>query len=433
MLIRNNQLEPEKFIDLITNEEIIIYEDVQGSKIWVNYVNDNWIIRPKNINQNPINLVDLAMQKYYKYAWAYLLSLPDEVTELLRPNMYFCFEYFPDEQPAHIKYERIPKNHLILTTICKYGKTYSHDINELKTYADLFGVETLPMIYKGKLSDKQLKAITYFLYTSEQDTKLFLKDTNFTEFFYKLLNPLATKSYLKYDGFQQNLEKIIIRFVKSNKESTLEILNPIYQRMQLKIDSEYTDVYSILLFNFMQWLLSVDIDELEIAGTTREIIYINLICKLYNMYIQKYETNIIDFIFIVPEFFNSDKFRINQALINNETTLDYINKHPKLEYVFKILLSNFQKNHKKEIGIINDIALQHLNNLVRKIELKIETQLNYNHKLNKYSYQLKDLSKYPNIKWEEDNKGYVYPEIDSLFGDEGQNKKKLDKKKNGKY
>jgi hypothetical protein len=429
MLIRSTQLEPEKFIDLISNEEIIIYEDVQGSKIWVNYVNGNWILRPKSINQNPINLIDMAMQKYYKHAWAYLLSLPDEVTDLLRPNMYFCFEYFPDNQPAHIKYERIPKNHLILTCICKYGKTYSYDVNELKTYAELFGVETLPMIYKGKLTDKQLKALTYFLYTNEKDTQIFFKDTNFAEFFYKLLNPFATQSYLKIDGFQQNLEKIVIRFVKSNKEYTLEILNPMYQKMQLKTDSEYSDVYSLLLFNFMQWLIGIDLDEIEIEGTTREIVYINLICKLFNMYIQKYERNIIDFIFVVPEFFNSDKFRINQALINNKTTLDYINKHSKIEYVFKIIMSNFQRQHKKEIGIINNIALEQLNNLSRKIQVKVEEQFNYNIKLNKYSYQLTNLNKYPNIKWEEDSKGYVYPEVDSLFPDnDGSDKKKKFKK-----
>lgn len=429
MLIRSTQLEPEKFIDLISNEEIIIYEDVQGSKIWVNYVNGNWILRPKSINQNAINLIDMAMQKYYKHAWAYLLSLPDEVTDLLRPNMYFCFEYFPDNQPAHIKYERIPKNHLILTCICKYGKTYSYDVNELKTYAELFGVETLPMIYKGKLTDKQLKALTYFLHTNEKDTQIFFKDTNFAEFFYKLLNPFATQSYLKIDGFQQNLEKIVIRFVKSNKEYTLEILNPMYQKMQLKTDSEYSDVYSLLLFNFMQWLIGIDLDEIEIEGTTREIVYINLICKLFNMYIQKYERNIIDFIFVVPEFFNSDKFRINQALINNKTTLDYINKHSKIEYVFKIIMSNFQRQHKKEIGIINNIALEQLNNLSRKIQVKVEEQFNYNIKLNKYSYQLTNLNKYPNIKWEEDSKGYVYPEVDSLFIDnDGSDKKKKFKK-----
>lgn len=428
MLIRNTQIEAEKFIDLISNDEIIVYEDVQGSKIWVNYVNGNWIIRPKSINQNPINLVDLAMQKYYKWAYAYLLSLSDDVTDLLRPNYYFCFEYFPDEQPAHIKYDRIPKNHLILTCICKYGKQYSYNIDELKIYADLFDVETLPMIYKGKLGEKQLKAITYFLHTSQRDLELFFKESNFAQFFYKLLNPFADKSFLKTTGFQNNLEKIIIRFSKTQQEYTLEILNPMYQKMMLKTDSEFSDVYSILLFNFMQWLISVDLEELEILGTTREIVYINLISKLFNMYIQKYEKNIIDFVFTVPAFFNNEKFRINQQLLKNQTTIDIINKHTKLEYVFKIILSSFQNEHKKCIGIINEIALQHLNDLVRKIQLKVEDQFNYNIKLNKHVYQLKDLSKYPNIKWEEDSKGYVYPEIGKLFNDTDSNKKKLDKK-----
>lgn len=429
MLIRNTEIDASKFIDLLSNDELIVYEQIMGSKIFVSYVNGNWILRPKNINQNPINLIDLAMQKYYKWAYAYLLSLPDSVTDLLRPNYYFCFEYFPDEQPAHIKYDRIPKNHLILTCICKYGKTYSYDVDELKTWADLFGVETLPMIYRGRLGEKQLKAITYFLHTSQKDLELFFKETNFTEFFYKLLNPFAANSFLKSSGFQNNLEKIIIRFPKTQQEYTLEILNPMYQRTILKTDSEFSDVYSILLFNFMQWLIGVNLETIEISGTTRELVYINLISKLYNMYIQKNEKNIIDFIFVVPPFFSNEKFRINQQLIKNQTTIDLINKHSKLEYVFKILLSSFQREQKKPIGIINEVALKHLNDMIRAIQLKVEDQFNYNIKLNAHAYQLKDLSKYPNISWEEDSKGRVYPEIGKLFDDTDSSKKKLDTKK----
>lgn len=427
-LIRNNDITPEKFIELISNNEIIIYEEVQASKIWVSYVNGNWLLRPKGITQNPINLIDLAMQKFYKYAWAYLLSLPDEVTDLLRPNYFFCFEYFPDEQPANIKYDRIPKNHLILTCICKYGKQYIYDMDELKTWADLFDVDTLPVIYKGKLSERQLNAINYFLHTSKRDLELFFKDSNFSQFFYKMLNPFTNNSFLKDNSFNSNLQKIIIRY-NDNQESTLEILNPLYQKMQLKIDSEFSDVYSLLLFNFMQWLLQIDVSKIENSGTTRELVYINLMSKLFNMYCSKYEQNIIDFIFTIPDFFNSDKFRVNQALIKNQTTIELINKHSKLEYLFKIVLSSFQKEHKKEIGIINNIALEHLNKLIRAIQIRVEEQLNYNTQLDRHSYQLKDLSQFPNIKWEEDHRGNVYPEIGTLFGETDSDKKKLDKKK----
>jgi hypothetical protein len=428
MLIRSKDIEPNEFIKLISKEEIIVYEDVQASKIWVNYVNDNWQIRPKSVNNNPINLIDLAMQKYYKYAYAYLLSLPNEVTDLLRPNIYFCFEYFPDEQPANIKYERIPKNHLILTCICKYKNKYSYNFEELNTYADLFNVETLPVIYQGKLNDKQVQAINLFLHTSKEDLDIFFKDSNFSEFFYKMLNPNVKNSYLN-DKFQENLEKVVIRFNKSEKEYTCEILNPLFQKQELKTQSEYSDIYSIILFNFMQFLLTVDLDNLQIEGTSRELIYLNIVSKLYNMYLEKYSDDILNFSFIVPTFFKTDKFRINQAFIKNETTIDYINTHPKLEYVFKILLSSFKTKMKKTIGVFNETTLEHLNNLIVKLHIKIEEQLNYNIKLNKYSYQLKDLKDYKNITWEEDFKGYVYPEVVSLFGDyDGTDKKKKFKK-----
>jgi hypothetical protein len=430
-LIRSSEIEAEKFIDLLSDEEIVVYEDVQASKIWVNYVNNNWIIRPKAVINNPINLVDMAMQKYYKWAYAYLLSLPENVTKLLRPHYYFCFEYFPDEQPANVKYDRVPKNHLILSCICKYGKHYSYDMDELKVYAELFGVEAMPILYKGRLGDKQIKALTYFIYTSKRDLELFFSETNFAEFFYKMLNPFAKTSYLKNSGYQNNLEKIIIRFLKSNTETTLEILNPMYQKMNLKTDSEFSDVYSILLFNFMQWLMNVELDEIEVAGTTRELVYINLMSKLYAMYIGKYEKSIENFVFTVPSFFNRDKFRINQELIANKTVLDYINKSTKLEYVFKIILASFQRERKKPIGIINDIALEHLNKMVVAIQDKVDMQFNLNSQLNRHTYQLQNLDKFPNLKWEEDAKGYVYPEIGSLFDTDGgsDKKKKFDDKK----
>jgi hypothetical protein len=309
--------------------------------------------------------------------------------------MYFCFEYFPDNQPANISYDRIPKNHLILTCIYKYN-SYVFDVEELKVYADLFDVETLPLLYKGKLSEKQLKAINIFLHTNKQDLEIFFKETNFAEFFLKLLNPNLKNSYLK-NNYHDNLEKLVIRFLKTNCESTLEILNPMYHKMLLHTDAEFSDVYSILIFNFMQWLIHINIEEIECTGTTRELVYINLICKLFNMYVQKNEKNIIDFDFTIPQFFNTDKFKINQDLITNKTTLDYLNIDIKLEYLFKIILSCFQKEKKKNIGILNDTVLLHLNKLIKKINIKVEEQFNYNRKLSKYNFKITDLTAFPNI------------------------------------
>lgn len=425
MLIKYTELDAKQFIKLLTEEEIVIYEDVQASKIWVNYVDGQWLIRPKKISNDPINLIDLAYQKFYKYAVSYLLSLSDEVISLLRPNLYFCFEYFPDEQPANILYDRLPKNRLILTSINKYGKKYSYNFEELNTYAKLFNVETLPVIYDGKLSDKQLKMITYFLYTSTEDVPLIFKDKDFTEFFYKLLNPFTENSYLK-DGFQPNLEKIIIRFKHIEKEMTLEVLNPMYKKMQLTINSEYSNVYSLLIFNFMQYLLKIDLDKYTIKAPNTELTYISLICEIYNEYMLKHANEILDFDFSIPEFFSNDKFKVNQQLIKNKETINWINKDEKFEYLFKIILSVFRHEQKKSIGVLTNTALKYLNELINQIHIKVEKMY-----LISKNIETIDLDKYPNLKWSSDYKGYSYPEIDSIFNDSNDTDKK-DKLKNEK-
>lgn len=412
-LIRHTDLTSTQFLKLLTEQPIIVYEDIQASKIWCSFnkLTKTWEIKPKSPNGIAINMVDLAYQKYYKYVYAFLISLPSEATDLLRQGFQFGFEYFPDNQPANIAYDKMPKNGLILTCICKYGKYFSYDYNEIKTYADLFGVDTLPVLYKGQLSEKQLKAITFYLHTAPNDLDFLYNEISFTKFFYNLLCPNEKASFLKQDDFNSNTEKIIIRFLNSDCELTLEILNTMYKRIEHKSESEFSDVYSVILFKFVEWLITQDISDIETSGNSRDLIYINLISKLFNNWMDKYEKNIIDFKFTIPVFFNQDKFKINQDFIHNKTTLDFINKNAKLEYAFKIILSSFQRERKKTIGIINDQALIHLNALIKKIQIKVEEMLNWNHKLSQFSYKQKDMSQFPNIKYDQDGDGYVYPDL----------------------
>ena len=44
--------------------------------------------------------------------------------------------------------------------------------------------------------------------------------------------------------------------------------------------------------------------------------------------------DLLDFDFVVPEFFDKDKFKINIELISNKLTKDYIKESDKLEYIF---------------------------------------------------------------------------------------------------
>ena len=145
-LITLNGLDDEEILNDLLNDEIIVLEDVQGSKIWVSWNGNEFIIKPKSISSEPINLIDLAMQNYYNPAINYFNSLDNRVKSLLNKRWSFCFEYFPDNQPGNIEYNRVPKNNLVLTALNKGGK-YEFNIDELDEYSRLFDVDVVPVVY----------------------------------------------------------------------------------------------------------------------------------------------------------------------------------------------------------------------------------------------------------------------------------------------
>ena len=209
-LINLNETESQTLLDEIFASEIVVFEDVQGSKIWVNWNGKDFSIKPKSISNQEINLVDLAMQNYYNPAIDYLNSLDIRVKSLLNKKWWFCFEYFPDNQPANIEYERTPKNNLVLSAIYKNGK-YDFIIDEIDEYARLFDVDMLPIMFQGVLSERMIEAIKYFLNTSEEDLEYVFGEKSFAFFFYKILNPASENSFLMQDEFQSNIEKLIIK------------------------------------------------------------------------------------------------------------------------------------------------------------------------------------------------------------------------------
>jgi ketopantoate reductase len=58
-----NGLNNDELLDSIFSEEIIVFEDVQGSKIWVNWNGEKFSIKPKSVSGN----------KYGRFGYAELL------------------------------------------------------------------------------------------------------------------------------------------------------------------------------------------------------------------------------------------------------------------------------------------------------------------------------------------------------------------------
>ena len=421
----------EEILSQIFDNEITVFEDVQGSKICVSIDGDQVAIRPKSVNSDPINLVDLAMQNFYNPAFEFFSGLSPRVKSLLNKNWQFVFEYFPDNQPANISYSRMPKNNLVLTAICKSGK-FNYTLDELVEYARLLDVDCLPIVFKGRLGDEAKQAIKYFLATSEKDLEYVFGERNFCFFFYKLLNPTSTGSFLMDGEFQSNLEKLIIR--GDGADVSFQILNPLYTRMSSLNSTEFVEVYTLILINFLNFCQSVDYDSIRLGGARRHEAYLYLICKLFNIYVSEVREDLLNFEFVIPEFFDKHKFRINRELIPNKLTRQYIEESPKLEYIFKIILGSFSQKKKKPIGVFTDSTIVLFNKFVDFISETIDEYLGKKGERELTKSQLVDFSKWFDIKVDVDAEGDVYPDVwdeiqsRSAGKDKGKGKDKFAKK-----
>lgn len=422
-LITMNDTDREDLLNSIFKEELIVIEDVQGSKIWVNWDGNDFTVKPKSINSEPINLVDLAMQNFYNAAFDYLRSLDSRVKSLLNKKWWFCFEYFPDSQPANIDYDKMPKNGMVLTSIYKGGK-YEFNVDELAEYARLMNVEMVPVLFQGKLTERMVEAIKYFLNTSEDDLEYVFGEKNFAFFFYKILNPTLDSSFLMDEEFQTNIEKLIFRI--KGGDSSFELLNPLYKRVSDSNSTDFVEIYTLILINFMNFCQSIVLEDIKMRGNTRDEAYIYLICKLYNLYLAEVKDDLLDFEFTIPEFFDKDKFKINSELIDNKTTRSYIVDSAKLEYIFKVILGSFNKRKKKPIGVFTDSTVNLFNLFVSRISDHVDSHLNKASEVELTRAGLLDFGDFFDIKYDVDAEGEVYPDIYSEIekGADSKSKKK---------
>lgn len=410
-------LETLKYSDDILNDifnnDITVYEDVQGSKIFMNYDGNKFTIKQKSINNDAISLIDLSLQKYYNKAFNYFFDLPQRVKGLLPKNWHFVFEYFPDNEPANIKYNKLPKNCLILTAIIK-NKKYEYNNLELIEFANLMDVESLPIIFQGILNEQQKTAIKYYLTTSEKDLEYVFGEKNFAYFFYKMLNPSLQNSYLMNENnFQENIEKLILRV--NGKDRNFNIINPLYVRKIENNITEYTEIYTLILVNFLSYCQNIDLHELKLIGTTKDELYMNIMCKLYNMFMNDTSDDMSAFEFVIPVFFDKDKFKINIDLIDNKLTIHYILQNPKFEYIFKIILGSFNKKRNKIVGIFTEQTLFLFNAFVQHISDVVDKNMNIYQEMELQSHGLVNFDDFFDIKYSTDSEEKVYPDVYKEF------------------
>ena len=406
----------DELLDEIFSKELIVYEDVKGSKIYVRWDGEDFLIKSNNLNAEPINFIDDSIDNFYGKAFLYFNGLSDRIKSLLPKKWWFVCEYFPEESNM---YSRNPKNDLVLTSIIKNNKS-DYTVEEIEEYSRLMDIECLPFIFKGILNEKTIEAIKYFLNTSEKDLEYIFGERSFAFFFYKLLNPQITQSFLMKSDFNSNIEKLVIKL--DNSETRFDLLNPLYNKISNQNKTEHIEIYSLILISFLNFCQSIDWKTLKIKGEKREEVYSNIICSLFNMYVNEVREDILSWDVIVPEFFNKDKFRINKEVILSRATKGFI-KEPKLDYIFKCIYFSFKQEFDEPFGVFTKNGIILFNNFVKELRKIIDEYFNKKSEEELRKRGLLNASDFFDIKYDQDGEEKVYPDILSEI-EKGKNKKK---------
>lgn len=132
------------YIQDIFLEEVEITEKIDGSQFCFGKIDDELYLRSKGAQmfaETPV--------KMFKKGIEYVVSIQDKIPD----NYVFYCEYLNNPKHNILKYDRVPKNNIILFGVSD-GTGTKFD-GELKKWADFLDIENVPVIFKGKINSAE--------------------------------------------------------------------------------------------------------------------------------------------------------------------------------------------------------------------------------------------------------------------------------------
>lgn len=369
-----------EFIDNLFGNEVTVSEKLNGMSFsFEKSIGDGTLFFYKRDQVNPISKIDRVLMNYYDEPISYVQGLPELIKNEIPPGWRFGMEFFINEGPVLLSYNRVPKNGLALTHIIvknQFGDIERTIVEkeELDYWADLLDIERSPIIFQGKLSDQQKASINDFVNSPFDSLKSSHGTQSFAKYLVKTLNPDLDKTLLN-DDLDHPIEGVVFRFgpISGTGESfSAKIIDPVFEDItrqnNVKKASYFpSDIYGITLLEVMNFILDKGIETFEISGDDPQDRYISFICSVFNSFVEDNGEKYLGLDFQEPEFLKQDGFQSNLDLINDDKTRELIEQDESYESLFKLILSAFRKIKKKSGGFFTPGVIEQFNLLVREI------------------------------------------------------------------
>jgi hypothetical protein len=367
------------FVEKLFSDDVTITENLDGSSFSFerDFIGDNISFYKKD-QDNPITRVDRILMTYYEKPITYIESLPDSIKEEIPKGWRFGMVYFPNSKPVRIQYDRVPKNHLILTHITvrdEFGENVRsiQDQEELDLWAEKIGVEKAPIIFQGKLDQDQKISILEFISTPIMELKDRFKTQSFTKYIISLINPKASKTTLGED-LQGPVDSIVFRFISKQGEEEIlaKVVDPIISELnkdRRNSTSSYfpSDVYSLCLMDIMNFIIEENIESFPSTGEEPEERYINFVYSVFKRFIEKYGPKYMGVDFDKPQYLKSEDFAINKEFIEDPDVLILIDQDESYSEILQMILNSFRKLKRKPHGFFTEGLIKEFNKVVEEI------------------------------------------------------------------
>ena len=368
-------------VEKLLDSNIEITEQLDGSRFLMQVAEGNELKFYKR-NDALITKIDRTLAKYYEKAIDHFENLPEEKLSEIPEGWRFGMQYFPNLQPVTITYDRLPLNNLVLTDIhVKDPNDKTIEIitekSILEKWADIIEVEKPPIVFEGKLDDKQKEKIFSFLNTTFDNLAEKFKTENFTTYILNLLNPKLKSSFLNND-VSKDIEGLLFRF---DGKVALRLINPRGNPEKEKREGKPSDIYNLTLVMIQEFLIGLDFKKIKVKEKTFEERYIEFISKVYNLFLETstYKQNFekgVDF--ELPTFLSRADSKINFKFVKDQTTNNNLQKSSTNRELFKIFLASMRTRKKKPSGFFSKDLIYHHNKLVDSIADYINVGLKEN-------------------------------------------------------
>lgn len=322
-----------------------------------------------------ITAIERTLNQLFETPINYITNLPKETLDKIPTGYRYGFRYFNSNEPIKVKYDRVPLNNLVLTDI-KNTKTNKlvDDIGILNGMSDLLLVEKPPIIWYGKLDDAQKTRLLEYLRAPEDQLAKRFQTTSFTEYIISILNP-SMKNRLLSNGISSPIDSIVFKFIGKEKNEFFyaKVIDPVISNINKTNDEEREpqDMYGIILSDIVEFVKINGLQKYSIPEGSYDERFINLMCLIYNDFIKKNGYR-FDGVELDPlSFTNSPEFELNSGFIPNEKTRELIKASTINKNIFKILMSSFSKPKKKPTGMLTQMLIDDLKELVDKVKEKI--------------------------------------------------------------